>query len=1552
MGVFAPETPSRVLRRIHALNEQSLPDLPDLPAELPSFSETEADSTLAYSPVKTRPLSPPARDEPENVPPPHAHQQSPPTPYTSTPAPSTLYAHSQSTIGPPTARSTLSQGGYDSNATVTAGPKSRFLSRPAARSPTAPRRAAGELQTTDEETDEGPSGVSAISRRGDDLDNSRDGMVVLSGGSGAEDELDAHPGTSRGVEQTLELASLPPAQVETEDDEEEETSRRDETETDGERNAERRGAHPLDALGPLDDEGDLQEAPPTVKKPSPSPRESSFDNILPETLSPLRERDATETTVASPELGRNSSPRTSPHQSLSDFRHDATPSRAFGKSPSPALSHATPRLDSPLASLNLNVDPSTPFVNQLAAQRRASHLLTTLRSTAKPRFARGTPHPARSAQKPSIASPAAAEDGAEHTSTSFASDRSSNDLTTFHKANTSLPVSGGSGAEAGLTAPGSRFNGAKLNAYLHTLNTHLTEENQSLVKTLQRTSRDVERLEGETRRLEDTIREMSVVAGAGGIGIARSSRTDSIAEEDESAAAAERSSRLDELDGLVRGQRRIRGMQDELGIGGSDDGDAADRIRKLEAALERANAQAAEKDHEIRRLRERVVSGASPGDADDTEQSTLVSGLQREVFELKDALDEADAEREALRADLAKLQRDFAAAGEASSSDFGALQRRTDELLVELEERDVELEGARKQMEEQEAEFADKMAELEQELCRVMEEQERKVERARDEVEAKRREDDDARREERERLRRVEEERDELERKLVEGASDSAAADLEEKVHALRGDVARLEDTVKTLRGDVAARDDELARMQEELEAAERHVAELEQRDGPGGADNDLRQQLAQKDEELKQLEDALDDSAQQLVDNETVLAEKEEELASLRAQLDAEQQKSSGLETRLTGLNVPKAKSPLANEVYSASQEETISSLEEELDAARKEADDLRRQLAAATSADKAAEVRDLEVRQLEANKADLEDRVKSLRQQVSMQYSPSKTPDKSWALRPLPSVYTPKTPGQLFGNLSTWSPGSAANETISPLLAQIHELEQIVEQLQSQLADANVQIDSKLDRLEAAGSGTISLARQLSLAQSRIAQLEDELERLLGAGGSLERVQARLAKVHCPDCRVTFDANKSVRLRVDRTGITFADASSAASPKTESLKTTLANVNAKLAELRVENGVLQDQASRSKELAAEKAKAVKQHEAVQRDLKHARDEIAVLEIDLRTERSRLRNLANEQTLAGKAKAALEARLATAEVELRAVKKELAQAVAADVVERLRKEKEQLVSERADLLRQLADVNERASRVDSDLTTTRTDQVAMKSQLDRQVAEIQSLRDSLHTKEAEQRMLQDERGDILRGVAGLQADLNRVRQDAISLGLDLAAVRRERDELGAKNKGEDAQLVSVREELSLAKRKLAAMEQQALKHVCSSTNPPSSASNELQAQHKSEMKGLLVLIRQLKLRVEREMEFRAQAGVQKRYLENVVQDKQETIDSIMTQLNLPVLSAPSRKKPASLRSVAFSVIAVARMRRLAQAWKEQSAPKKRLREQAYPSVRGRPFPA
>ena len=98
------------------------------------------------------------------------------------------------------------------------------------------------------------------------------------------------------------------------------------------------------------------------------------------------------------------------------------------------------------------------------------------------------------------------------------------------------------------------------------------------------------------------------------------------------------------------------------------------------------------------------------------------------------------------------------------------------------------------------------------------------------------------------------------------------------------------------------------------------------------------------------------------------------------------------------------------------------------------------------------------------------------------------------------------------------------------------------MVEHLQKQLVAANEQIDNKLDRLEAAGFDTISIARQLSTAHMRIAELEAQLERLLGENGSIERVRARLTKIHCPECSTTFDANKVVQLRVDQSGISFA--------------------------------------------------------------------------------------------------------------------------------------------------------------------------------------------------------------------------------------------------------------------------------------------------------------------------------------------------------------------------------------------------------------------------
>lgn len=257
--------------------------------------------------------------------------------------------------------------------------------------------------------------------------------------------------------------------------------------------------------------------------------------------------------------------------------------------------------------------------------------------------------------------------------------------------------------------------------------------------------------------------------------------------------------------------------------------------------------------------------------------------------------------------------------------------------------------------------------------------------------------------------------------------------------------------------------------------------------------------------------------------------------------------------------------------------------------------------------------------------------------------------------------------------------------------------------------------------------------------------------------------------------------------------------------------------------------------------------------------------------------------------------------------------------------MDRLRREKADLVLERADLLQQLNLVNEvrhcprfvsrvcltnalvcclqRASQVDSNLHSSKSNQMSTARQLSEQLAEISRLRESLLSREAEKRLLQDERGDILRGVAGLQADLNRVRQDAISLGLDLANVRRERDEIARPGQpltgDERAQMVV---ELEKAKRKLAMYEVKVAEHVCPSYVALSlsilvrcayslglsscsdvNALAELTARHKEEAKGLLVWIRYLKFRCTREATFRADLAYEKSQMSATIVQKQAT---------------------------------------------------------------------
>lgn len=982
------ETPSRVMRRLDLLEGQSLPDLPELP------SHSDADYTLPDSPP------PKATAAPRSPSPNKASGASPDTPYTSTPAPSqgTYYRSSGSeattaTLRPP--QSAASTG--SSSANMTARPRS------------------ANHHDLDLSLDLDLPSFEATKTRGeqefqvhDSLDDERDDMVVLSGsgsGSGTDSDRPATIEVDADQRPMPREYDVPLADVSTE----EENEGNDENQRPIPASARAQRLLSAAAGANISLRRPHHKVSLVNSHATPKPR-SSKAAMLVQSPSPLSERnsnteDVSEATMDTPEVGRHASPVESPHQQHRDssFPSLSTPS---------ALRMHNKDMDTPVTgqqkfSLDLGPDLATPAAagyafSSPAAARRASHLLQTLRSTAKKppvgtrqRGLRGTPHPSRVAAThddgDQTLSSTDGENERDQNDSVELSTSSANDLTTLRTArDTSLPTQPSHDA---APATGQRFNGAKLNAYLHELNSHLASENQGLVVGLEEKTREVEKLRRE-------LEEMS-----------------------------------------------------------------------------------------MSRSQSRSVMDASEEEQDHEKEAGL-----------RDVIRRLEAERDA---------------------------------------REPELDAARQQLVEQEAEFANKMKDLEVELCRVMEEQEKGVENARKEVEEERKRAS----EEVEALKlRAEKAEQELEQRGED------RTEYEEQRQQKDERIQQLEVTEAELRA-----------------ALEDKVTELER------VKADFAERTRSADDNLKQMEEALDESARQLIANE-------DEMEALKVELAAEKKVVASLKAQMSQLSLTKAKSPLANEVYNGNASTSsssvnasnrdaavISSLEEELEEAQHEIQQLREQLVKSNSAaSKAAlEIQDLQIKTLETHKSDLEGRVNSLKQQVSIHASSppvgSRTPDKSLHFRNLLGVQTPKTPGPFLGNvssgdcsyvvlmltsrsrqLSSWSPGaSAADSTISPLLAQIHELEQIVEQLQAQLAEANDQIDDKLDRLEASGSGTISLARQLADARARIALLEGELERLTGQHGSLERVRTRLSKLACPECETTFDAAKLVQFRVDRSAL-----------------------------------------------------------------------------------------------------------------------------------------------------------------------------------------------------------------------------------------------------------------------------------------------------------------------------------------------------------------------------------------------------------------------------
>lgn len=238
--MFQPDTPSRVLRRIEDLNQQSLPDLPGLPPSIDqtSFSEDDdGDSTVARSPPLNR--KSPLGSSTIRASSPTPLDFSSPAPYTSTPAPSTLYhQRSQSTVVPSTS-STRYSGGNDTTATARPPPFRGSQVDSLRRGGGGGRRTPTQVYHDDDNTM-----MSEISKDRS-IEGEEEDMVVLSGSGGEESDREPI------IKDSIELSELPHAQVETQEtteDATEDQSTRDEDDS----SLRQRQHHPLDLLGDLE----------------------------------------------------------------------------------------------------------------------------------------------------------------------------------------------------------------------------------------------------------------------------------------------------------------------------------------------------------------------------------------------------------------------------------------------------------------------------------------------------------------------------------------------------------------------------------------------------------------------------------------------------------------------------------------------------------------------------------------------------------------------------------------------------------------------------------------------------------------------------------------------------------------------------------------------------------------------------------------------------------------------------------------------------------------------------------------------------------------------------------------------------------------------------------------------------------------------------------------------------------------------------------------------------------------------------------------------------
>ena len=690
---------------------------------------------------------------------------------------------------------------------------------------------------------------------------------------------------------------------------------------------------------------------------------------LPSAFSPLRERNGD--SMLSVEIGRHASPRSNNSHSdviyIQPDEQDHLPS--------------TPSVDGSYSKVFAD-SFATPREQRSSGEKRKENVIAALRSNTKPRMAKGTRHPKNVSMRSQP--PGSAEVFFTATTTDSAIRR---------------PVD---------STP-------KVNQYLSSLNGLLSRQNQSLIKTVSHNHEEMKRLKKDSKKLR-----MMSLGGSGG-----EDETKSAAESEEEAT---RSEELDQqIGGLVKANSEINLVHQQISekLGLDVDANttiahstvADDQVLELERKVSKLDSVVAGKDQEILALRQQILESQGVSVSEEG-RSAYVQELQREIFVLKDQVFDALDKVEAKEDENEQIRGEFYISAQKDTAVVAQFSARNEELLAELEVRDRQVAELNALTTDQVREFQETMDALEKELCAGLEEREAGLKTAKEEMERKRQELEEkiATSETIDELNQIV---DEFEAEVQEARAEIATitlerddlvkrleADATEKSEELVNKIAQLESVIDGKDQELVEAFAERERLAFELEDAIAKINELE------SEHSGIYTEFKEKSNTLRQAEEALEESERQILRHE-------EEMDALRATLATERKTGAALSTQIAQFrtHASKAKSPLANELFSTStRDSTVVALEDELEEAQKEIGELKARLIEVEGNG----VKDLRIRTLEETKVELETRVQSLKQQITLAAAPNKSlADDSLFFQSVRGLATPRTPGQFMKNV-----------------------------------------------------------------------------------------------------------------------------------------------------------------------------------------------------------------------------------------------------------------------------------------------------------------------------------------------------------------------------------------------------------------------------------------------------------------------------------------------------------------------------------------------------